>query len=109
MATEPLFNFARIPLGDFESCILFFDTFKNLDFDVSAQNVLWQARKTCERLQSRNYDSCTRLVVQNFASTCIQAYCLLKYGADCGLVHLREYLHGLVITPEWYREDYLTW
>jgi len=108
MTSEPLFNFARIPFGDFESCFLFFETFQRLNFEVNAQNVLWQARKALERLHTRHYDTYTRLVVQNFANTCVQAYCFLQYGVECGRENLKKYLHSLVITPEWYREDYLT-
>ena len=108
MTANPLFNFARIPFGDFESCLLFFDTFKLIDLGTSAQGVLWQARKAFERLQTRNYDPYARLVAENFSNSCVQAYCLLQYGAECGKVNLRKLLHGLVITPDWCRDDYLT-
>lgn len=90
---EDLFEFAKIPLGDFEHCLAFIEAHKGMDFRASADDLLWQTYKAFERLIKRDFEDKFHPVVQDFANQCVQQYALLDYGADCGYENTTKYLH----------------
>ena len=93
ISAEELFEFAKIPLGDFERCLAFVEAHKGMDFQASADDLLWQTYKAFERLIKRDFEDKFHPVVQDFANQCVQQYALLDYGADCGYENLGKYLH----------------
>ena len=92
-STEELFAFSKVHLGDFERCLAFVESHTALDYRAAADKMLWQAYKTFERLQSRDFDDRHLRLVQMFANQCVQQYALLDFGADCGVENLKKYLH----------------
>lgn len=50
MSSTELFKFAKIPLGDFESCLAFVETLRFVDFQACADMFLRQTYRTFVRL-----------------------------------------------------------
>ncbi|THH07089.1 hypothetical protein EW145_g3624 [Phellinidium pouzarii] len=93
MSSGELFAFAKIPVGDFESCFAFFENHPAIELRASAEKMLWQTYRTFDRLIKHDYDDRLHELVQNFANQSVQQYALLDYGADCGFENLKKYLH----------------
>lgn len=93
MSSSDLFEFAKIPLHDFEQCLAFLEARPTLNLAAAAEKILWQAFKTFERLIKGDLDEQQQHLVQQFANQCVRSFAFLDYGRDCGHENLMRYLH----------------
>lgn len=93
MSSTELFKFAKIPLGDFESCLAFVETLRFVDFQACADMFLRQTYSTFVRLLKGDFQEKFHHIVQTFAMQNVQQHALLRYGAECGYDNLMRYLH----------------